>query len=140
MEFKDGDYILGIWFMSNKGGNFILSVVKRNEKWIGEYRFRYFRDNKTFGSKDKKSFYSMELHEGSTEQEIMTGIDEVIEGFGKSYQPDVVDKILIQSTDMNKLMFEMAKKDWCQVSSGKTMEEAMQRGEEKMGETIKGRR
>ena len=55
MEFKEGDYFLGMWFMSNKGGNFMLSVVKRKEKWIGEYRFRYFEDNKTFGSKDRKS-------------------------------------------------------------------------------------
>lgn len=140
MEFHTGDYILGMWFMQNKEGNFMLSVVKRNEEWIGEYRFRYFVDKKTFGSKDKKSFYSMKLKGNQKESEIIKTMDKIMNGFCESYKPDTTDKILIQSTDINKFMFEMAKRDWCQISNGKTMEEAIQRGEEKMDETIKGRR
>ena len=58
MEMLPEDYILGVWFACNKEGNdYMMTICKRNNEWLGEYRFRYRRDEKIFNSKDIKNFY-----------------------------------------------------------------------------------
>ena len=60
MEIRKDDHIIGTWFAeAPNGDDWLLTVLRRGEKYLGEYRFRYKRDGKIFGSKDKKSFYSM---------------------------------------------------------------------------------
>jgi len=62
MEIRKDDHIIGTWFAeAPNGDDWLLTVLRRGEKYLGEYRFRYTRDGKIFDSKDKKSFYSLEL-------------------------------------------------------------------------------
>jgi hypothetical protein len=108
MELKEGDYILGFWVLEAKDMNWLCCVVKRDGKWIGEYRFRYYQDNKTFHSKDKKSFYRMEIKGDLPEEQVLSGIDTVVESFRPVFKATNYDKVLVQSSDIQKAMFKLA--------------------------------
>lgn len=57
MQFEIDDYILGVWQADGLDSNFLMFVKqdKESNSWIGEYRFRYFKDEKIFDSEDDKS-------------------------------------------------------------------------------------
>lgn len=66
MEVQDNDYILGAWIVSLPGVRDWMATVKRPggdplAPWRAEYRFRYYVDEKIWGSDDKKSFFQGEL-------------------------------------------------------------------------------
>ena len=64
IEIKKGDYYVGLWFVSYRGGDW-MAVVKREkgeEAYSLIYRFRYRKDDKFFEeSEDEKSWYEMRI-------------------------------------------------------------------------------
>lgn len=60
MEIKHNDYVLGFWTGHSEEfrADFLMTVLRRDGEWHGEYRFRYHRDEKVYGSADEKSFYN----------------------------------------------------------------------------------
>lgn len=61
MEFKDGDFVVGVWVVDVPNRhNWMLTLIRRDGQWCGEYRHRYVRDTKIWDSQDRKSFYELE--------------------------------------------------------------------------------
>lgn len=77
MDIRQNDYILGVWFISSEDKDWLCTVVKRDGKWVGEYRFRYYADDKVFDSDDKKSFYTFEAEGDLPEELIKERIDTI---------------------------------------------------------------
>ena len=59
MEFVEDDYVVGVWFAGGETSDWLATLVSRDGQLVGEYRHRYYIDDKTFDSDDKKSFYSL---------------------------------------------------------------------------------
>lgn len=58
---NEGDYVLGIWFVSAPSGDDWMGCVirpKGKNHFEGNYRFRYRKDDNIFDSDDEKSWYS----------------------------------------------------------------------------------
>lgn len=80
MEFKKDDYILAYWFAADKDGNdWMITVIKRDNEWIAEYRFRYRKDEKIFGSKDEKNYYSFKIPASEPENLVIEKINKIFE-------------------------------------------------------------
>lgn len=59
-EIKQDDYILGFWSAGKgNGDSWYCICLKRKDdnQWIGQYAFRYRKDDKIFDSDDEKSRY-----------------------------------------------------------------------------------
>lgn len=79
MEFFKDDYILGFWVGGSEKfkSDFLMTVLKRKDEWLVEYRFRYHVDEKVFGSEDKKSFYGFKFK--GEEEKLMVGLNQLLE-------------------------------------------------------------
>jgi hypothetical protein len=81
MNFKEDDYILGMWFASDDENNDFLLTVKKNQSgWEGEYRFRYGKkeekEKDPFVEDSEKSFYSFTT--SGSEESIIEKIGKMI--------------------------------------------------------------
>lgn len=73
LQIEKGNYISRIWFFSKDGADFdVLMVLGRRlpeGDWKLDYRFRYYRDDEAFDSKDEKSIWSATFPEKLSESE-----------------------------------------------------------------------
>lgn len=62
IELKEGTQVHSFWFVKIQArpGDWLACVIKQaGGPWKGIYRFRWYRDNKTFDSDDEKSWYTV---------------------------------------------------------------------------------
>ena len=85
VEFKEGRWFLGIWFLAYDGWDSMMSVHTDDYhpgscEWEMDYRTRYYDpddpDNDPFSGKDKKSGYR--LSRKGTEEEVVASVETVI--------------------------------------------------------------
>src|SRR5882762_9688868 len=57
MSIDIDDNILGLWFVAWQGADWMAGLWKTPNGPEGKYRFRYYKDDKAFGSKDEKRWY-----------------------------------------------------------------------------------
>ena len=56
-QLRENDYIVCFWHCEIPDDIDFLMILIRNTRWVIQYRFRYIKDSKIWGSTDKKSFY-----------------------------------------------------------------------------------
>lgn len=82
MDIKKGNYISRIWFLSKKGTNYdvLMNLMRQlpDGPWTLEYRFRYYKDDKTHGSEDEKSRWTATFPETMTEAEAIRKVAPVL--------------------------------------------------------------
>ncbi len=81
MSIEMTDKTIGIWAVNllNKS-DFLGGVWLDGDVYVMEYRFRYYVDDKTFDSKDKKNWYHAEVPiDGVTEEELISAMRMVVE-------------------------------------------------------------
>ena len=110
MEFKDNDHILGIWYIEDKKKNVLITVIKRNDKWLGEVRFRYYIDSKAFKSNDKKSFYSFTLSSHLSNEEIKTSMETIVKQIASVMVDPFIDYLEINGGTRDLLLVAPDKK------------------------------
>jgi len=79
MTIKLDESILGIWFLSLDNSDLLFSLNDEEDKYKVQYRFRYYEDDKTHDSDDRKSWY-----EGVIYKKDMT-LAEAIEATEKTF-------------------------------------------------------
>ena len=122
MELHEKDYVLAVWFGEKKDvGNFMMTVIKRGNEWLGETRLRYYEDNKVFGSKDRKTFYTFKPPITESEEEVLAKTKGLAEGLWVLFS-DTKDFLEIKGNP-EKFMFEMAMQPWSNVKVVKSKEE-----------------
>ncbi len=123
------DDTIGIWFVDGPDYNWMLILFKEGNLIKGTYRFRYFEDEKAFGSKDGKSWTN--LTSGKAEKETIEDIREFSKVISlKLGNP--VDELLKGDLSVGDFTREMMKRDYMQMSMA-TKEQM-----EKMGYDTKG--
>lgn len=120
---------LGVWTVSlpaqqfgkhTGGGDWLCAAWAEGEKYIIEYRFRYYLDDKAFDSEDIKNWYRMEIQkDGATEDKIIEVVRALvkklwIDGGGKRYE------VLMDDSGVDGLLREMKK--WPSISMKKVDE------------------
>jgi hypothetical protein len=69
MSWQDGDGIpfsentVGVWYVHLENSDWLASIWMEDGKATMAYRFRYYKDDKTFDSEDEKNWYGV----GSTD-------------------------------------------------------------------------
>ncbi len=105
---------IGLWFVTlapdpNDVGDWLSSVRREGDKYILTYRFRYYEDDKTFDSNDRKSWYEATTDVNETDLEeilaSMRGAAEMIwkKGGGKRWE------LLKEDMTIEAFMHEWAK-------------------------------
>ncbi|GEM_PF-6976407 len=115
-----GDYVLGVWHSETEGLDFLASVVKRGNKWLGEFRWRYIVDNNIFeNSKDIKKFKRFETDDRpGIEQELKEDISELVFS-GLGFKDFKNKQYLEIKGDAEKCLFMMGQQKWCHKRTGK---------------------
>jgi len=114
MKLEECDYILGCWFAENdKGDNWLMTIKRVKDKskdWEMEYRFRYKKDDKIWGSSDKKNWYGGIIRNQS-EKEIIDTATQAHEIIKKRFSR--VSKYVEVKGDLKRFAYLMAQEDWC---------------------------
>lgn len=139
MEFHEKDYILGVWFAAKRNGdNWMMTILKRNGEWLGEYRFRYAEDTKAFHSNDRKSFYGLKIDGSLPEEDVILKMSEFFDIIKREYN-DESDFVEIKG-DVQKFMFQLAQRPWAHIktinTAGKSKEEVEKEFEESTGSNL----
>ena len=130
MVIEENDYILGFWFAeAGNGDDWLMILLRRGKKYIGEYRFRYKKDDKIFDSEDKKSFYSFSAKtEDVAEDEMVKKLNGFFEMVKLRYS--VRAKYIEVKGDFHKFSYLGAQEDFFHIKTG---------GKEEMEKYIGGR-
>tara|TARA_Y100000310_G_C20644506_1_gene795798 strand:- start:1060 stop:1437 length:378 start_codon:yes stop_codon:yes gene_type:complete len=68
MHLTQDTYVHAMFFMECDDFNWMATIFRRGEgPWQGEYRFRYFMDNKAHDSEDERSWYEGQAPDSSDE-------------------------------------------------------------------------
>lgn len=114
MEYREGDYILGFWVVSDPGvHDWMANAAKRADSgdWELEWRFRYYKGEEVWDGKDEKSWYGGTIG-GEAPEEVVINAMEVMqkalvaEGFGES-----TETIMVQSTDVDLMIEKLGKSE-----------------------------
>ncbi len=104
------EHTIGIWFVTlGEKGDWLGSVWKTDKGYEIAYRFRYYVDDKTFDSEDKKHWYKSEISKDSGDEakviQVMRDVSEVlwIAGGGKRYE------VMMESGGIEEFMAEFQK-------------------------------
>ena len=118
MEIREDDYILGFWFAeAENGDNWLMLLLRRGEKYIGQYRFRYKKDDKVFDSKDEKSFYSFSAKtKDIAEGEMIKKINQIFEIVKLRYP--LRAKYIEVKGDIHKFSYLGAQEDFFHIKTG----------------------
>lgn len=85
IDIRPGNYISRIWFLYQPGGcggfDVLAHLWRRLPEgpWIFEYRFRYYVDEKTHDSKDRKSGYTATVRDAVSEAEIRQKVERALQ-------------------------------------------------------------
>lgn len=117
MEMIEGRYVSACYFLSGKEPMDIMGWLYRDAggPWQFEYRFRYYADEKAYGSADKKSWYHGELVEKYlSEATVRLKVRDMMDliASAKGFEVDEVD---IRSSDQQKVVECLATRPWAHV-------------------------
>jgi hypothetical protein len=118
IEFKDGNYYLGVWFVGGKDTDWMGCAwhEKDNPNWIFRARFRYHNpeSKSPFDNKDRKSFMNFGV-DGSkkSEEQIIKDVGMIarLVGLRLGVEPEFVE---IRG-DKDKALFNLAMQPWAHV-------------------------
>jgi hypothetical protein len=118
IEFKDGSYYLGVWFVGGKDTDW-MGCAWREEgspNWIFRARFRYHNpeSRNPFDAMDRKSFTSWQVDgRKKSEAEIERDVTKIAKLIGLRFgvEPEFVE---IRG-DRDKALFNLAMKPWAHV-------------------------
>ncbi len=106
---------IGIWAVSiGQDSDWLASVWRDGDDYILAYRFRYYEDDKTFDSADRKNWYKAKVPVAKIDQakliRIMQSTAELLwkAGGGKRYE------LLMDSGGIERLMHDLA--EWPMIS------------------------
>jgi len=116
MKLSEKDYVLCNWFCEREScDNWILTIVKRDKEWLGEYRFRYIVDDKHFeNSNDRISTYKFNRAESETSEEEMLRIGRELFKRIQEFYPKNPTEMLIKGS-VDKFLFQMAMQPWTNI-------------------------
>ncbi len=128
MSLKLSENTLGIWAVDlmNKS-DYLGAVWREGNVYVMEYRFRYYVDDKTFDSEDKKNWYRIEMAvDKVTEDELISSMRMVVELMWKKSGGQRYE-ILMGAGGVEEMMADMKK--WPMISMlTLTKKEAEERG------------
>ena len=127
MEISDDT--IGLWFVDGPDCNWMLTLFKEGNLIKGTYRFRYFADDKAFGSEDRKSWTN--LTSGKPERESVEDIRLMAKMISLKFG-NPVDELLKGDLSVGDFTREMMKRDYIQMTMA-TKEQM-----EQMGYDMKG--
>jgi hypothetical protein len=78
MTIQVDENTLWVGYTETKGGNWIGAINKCPEGFDLTYRFRYYEDDKTFESKDRKSWYSFIAPPDANPNELIEVVHELL--------------------------------------------------------------
>lgn len=115
LNFRRGLYYSRVFFLCRPPRPMdILGVLRRelpDGEWKLQYRFRYYMDEKAFGSADKKNFYSGVFEKGKSAEEVASlrteafGLIAMMEGLD-------LDVVVIDSDDPEVIRKHIAACPW----------------------------
>ena len=112
MSWVYGDGRTGDWMA-------YLGKSKDGQRLRLEYRFRYYKDDLAFDSKDVKNWYEGEMGDASAQslERAVATINKIVELCKIQYGPaPECDFVLLECTpDDPKLLFELASRSWANV-------------------------
>ncbi len=70
MSLKLSEDTVGIWAVDlMNGSDYLAALWREDDVYVMEYRFRYYVDDKTFDSDDKKNWYRAEIPTAGAEED-----------------------------------------------------------------------
>lgn len=128
MNVTNGTRIIGIWFVGFVGGDWMLSAYQDEGKPAKyEFRFRYYKDNLSFGSEDTKSWYKGEVPAEHSEEHMIRCFDTLSKYVSAICRDKVsiVDRLLVQGNfDKMQEILEAAPRSWIHTRTFKSQAEA----------------
>jgi len=110
-------YMHGIWYVHSRdnSGDWLAQLGKAGGKWVLQYRFRYYADDKSVGSEDKKNWVEARAEDDSdASRDKMLGALKVLLPLIEvryGVRHEFVDLQCAPSDP--KFMFELAMRPWC---------------------------
>ncbi len=115
LTLEKGNYISRIWFLYKDGATFDVMMVLTRQLPVGpwelKYRFRYYRDNQAFDSKDEKSLWTATFDQKISESEAIRKVAPVLAMLKETTEMNV-DVTVIESDDPLVARREMSKKPY----------------------------
>lgn len=112
IEIKEGNYYVGIWFIGGQEKDWMLCLYREGDEWKIQYRWRYYKDQKAFGSKDEKSWYGFNVSVSSrTEKEMMGKIDVIAKKLAEDMKSPL-EIVMIQSGDIEFVTKVLTAQPW----------------------------
>ena len=115
---KDYEWIYGVWFVGWGDGDWVGMVGRLPDGgWRMDYRFRYYKDDRVDGSKDRKSFWQATCPDDPTQPlAAATVMDTCSILTAKQYSAVVTDFVDLRcANDDPKVGAELAKKPWTHI-------------------------
>jgi hypothetical protein len=115
MQFNKDDYILGIWFASDKDDDNVYIFVKRTPNGQWRTTFRYHVSPDPHDDKDVKRTIEFSKAESFTEDEMLEDIDKIFNFVSQRY--DYFKDVMMIQGDTAKFL-EIAKtKSWMHIKA-----------------------
>lgn len=115
MEIKENDYIHSVIYgeLPDNIGNILFTFLKREGKWMGEYRYRTYSKIPT--DEDSKTFYGIDLSKIETEEELKNLIDKsVMELTNTPFGKIDIDAVYVGGT-FEDMLEKTKHKEWMSV-------------------------
>ena len=103
------------WFAVAKDGNSdVFGAVYKGEDgvWYGEYRFRYYVDDKAFGSKDKKNFYGWKSGPSDNDRDKLLAAFEDLFTFMSLGPYRIADSVDFNTSDVDEINAKLNACPW----------------------------
>lgn len=115
LQLERGNYISRLWFFYRDGVDFdvLMALTRRlpDGDWLLKYRFRYYRDDKAFDSKDEKSFWTATFSEKLDEAAAVRKVSPIIQKLKVMTRLDF-DVLTIESDDPKLALHLMRQKNF----------------------------
>lgn len=113
IPFKDGNYIVGIWFISSQANmrDWMCAVYKEfgTDFFKMEYRFAYHTEDKPFAEREA-NWYAFKCP--VSEEKVIASADMLQREMVAAGYGDYQDRVLIQSMDAKEQMAKFEARPW----------------------------
>lgn len=80
MKLEQDDHIIGVWVAQDKvHNNFLMMLLRRDDQYICNYRFRYVRDDKIFDCNDERSCYGVTISATESKTEVLSKLHSIFD-------------------------------------------------------------
>jgi hypothetical protein len=112
LELKDGRYVSQMWYCANGEKDWLCALYRDpGERWTMLYRFRYYRDDKVFDSKDIKNWYCWRAPTDRTESEVIKFTDSLAEFIALEARAKL-HKLFLRTDKVEKILEAMKHGDF----------------------------